>query len=395
MAAAMNETEEEECFMRKIFTITRKDEEDYVHESKMTKLDPDTRREVKYLVPHLYALFAVLKSDRVLAYGWNFNGELGIGHSNVQNFFEEMTEVRAMKIKKLAPAKSFGLVLTEEGKLLNWKADFSGRFPNASVSCVCCYCARGCANSISLCLQYPRPCLHSGIVDVVNGHQHSLALNAQGQILSWGFNTNGQLGRDFEVPLFCSTVKSQIGVIETLNGLVFAHIAAGFNSSAAITSDGRAYVWGGYDIFNLLREGVKKRSDFYPERVPLPPNVRARKAAVGLEHTLFLTTEGRIYVHDTSKGTRLIDTDGDLRFKHIMVTIGLALAWTANGDFYYWTDVGQDQPVEFERMRGNVERDGYKRYVRKPMKSPLTIFQLSRKNDQLVLPLLYLAEEKT
>ena len=119
------------------------------------------------------------------------------------------------------------------------------------------------------------------IVQIAAGHSHALARTADGKIYCWGRNDMGQLGlEDSFIDIYSmedmprvvpsnyfaseSDSKSQDGSSKIVK------IAAGWGRSAAITSDGRVYVWG-------------HRVSHIPKLVPMPNSVRATDVACGGE----------------------------------------------------------------------------------------------------------------
>lgn len=78
----------------------------------------------------------------------------------------------------------------------------------------------------------------TGVVQISIGTGHVLALTSTGQVLSWGANAYGALGRGprRERPL------DEPGQVEGLSDVV--QVAAGNGVSGAITRDGRVWVWG-------------------------------------------------------------------------------------------------------------------------------------------------------
>lgn len=74
------------------------------------------------------------------------------------------------------------------------------------------------------------------IIKVAAGYDHSLALTSDGKIYAWGNNYNGQLG------LGDTTARSTPTLI--ISDLVFTDIQCGYKFSVAITDDGSVYSWG-------------------------------------------------------------------------------------------------------------------------------------------------------
>ncbi|KAI4338869.1 hypothetical protein MLD38_023876 [Melastoma candidum] len=79
------------------------------------------------------------------------------------------------------------------------------------------------------------------IVQIATGGYHSLAMSDDGKVFSWGHGGHGQLGHS-------SLPESESGPlsIEALRNVHVVYIACGGSSSAAITEEGKLYMWGKY-----------------------------------------------------------------------------------------------------------------------------------------------------
>lgn len=76
------------------------------------------------------------------------------------------------------------------------------------------------------------------IVQIASGGYHSIALTDKGEVFTWGHGGHGQLGhsniQNQKVPLR----------IEALANEKVTYVACGGSSSAAITDEGKLYMWG-------------------------------------------------------------------------------------------------------------------------------------------------------
>jgi uncharacterized delta-60 repeat protein len=78
------------------------------------------------------------------------------------------------------------------------------------------------------------------IISVAGGGRHTLALTSEGKVYSWGANGSGQLGNGTT-----STTATSVPVAVTgLSTKIVTAIAAGYDHSLALCSDGALYAWG-------------------------------------------------------------------------------------------------------------------------------------------------------
>lgn len=115
------------------------------------------------------------------------------------------------------------------------------------------------------------------------GLRHSLVLNYDGRILSFGDNSFGQLGDGTNLNRSLPTELDYPSDVVS--------IAAGFWHSLAVTSDGTVYAWG-RNLYGQLGTGDTK-NESQPVLVPdLPP---VAKVAAGAHHSVALTMDGAVY----------------------------------------------------------------------------------------------------
>ena len=132
---------------------------------------------------------AIIKTGQLVAWGGtNSNGETTIPISDT------------MGISQIAAGDGFSLALKSDGRLIAWGKNDLGQ-TTVPVSAT------------------------TGITQIAAGDKHGLALRADGVVVAWGDNSLGQ-----------TTIP-----VSVTNAL---YIAANANSSAAVTRDGKLYVWG-------------------------------------------------------------------------------------------------------------------------------------------------------
>ncbi|XP_050204298.1 RCC1 domain-containing protein RUG3, mitochondrial [Mercurialis annua] len=142
----------------------------------------------------------------------------------------------------------FTMALTEEGQIWNWGANSNYEL--------------GRGDKLGGWKPQPIPSVEGvSFIQIASGGYHSLALTDEGKVLSWGFGGHGQLGhpsmQNQKVPL----------VIEALADQRVVYIACGGSTSAAVTDEGKLYMWGNGKDSQLGVPGL-------PELQPCPVEVK-------------------------------------------------------------------------------------------------------------------------
>lgn len=131
------------------------------------------------------------------------------------------------------------------------------------------------------------------------GSYHSIAVNSNGDLYSWGWNGQGQLGNgtntDSNVPLPVRAAGTPMA------GKKIVHVSTGGNfykgSSLALSSEGKVYSWGANDQ-GQLGNGTATNSNL-PVEVKTEGTPMAGKkiiqTAIGVTHSMALDSEGNIY----------------------------------------------------------------------------------------------------
>jgi len=122
--------------------------------------------------------------------------------------------------------------------------------------------------------------------DVAGGEAHSLAVTSAG-VFAWGANGSGQLGTG-------NNAGSRVPVpVEIPSGTVITAVAAGGEHSLALTSTGRVLAWGSNSAGQLGNPGVGESSNL-PVPVLLPPGATVTGIAAGGDHSLAVTSTGQV-----------------------------------------------------------------------------------------------------
>jgi alpha-tubulin suppressor-like RCC1 family protein len=132
--------------------------------------------------------------------------------------------------------------------------------------------------------------LTSGVLQVAAGGGHALAITTGGILWAWGANEHGQLGDSTE-----TARSTPVQVVTGQSG--FRQVAAGFDHSLALKSDGTVWAWGG-DNFGQLGIGVIASSR--PTPVEVPGLTGITRVAAGMWDSLALRSDGTVWAWGTS-----------------------------------------------------------------------------------------------
>jgi alpha-tubulin suppressor-like RCC1 family protein len=237
----------------------------------------------------------------VLSWGDNDLGYLGIGNStgpetcttNPCSTSPVQASLPAGAVAASVTSHHFSsLALTTSGSLLSWGLNNAGQLgigtttgPDSCASSVAC-------STTPVAVHMPAGTI---VTADATGHEFDLAVTNAGQVYAWGYNGKGQLGQG-------NTTDSDLPVLVPLpSGTRVVAVAAGHDTSYALTSSGAVYAWGlndrgqlgnGNDTGPTTCNSVPCATT--PVAVPLPAGTTVTALASGAEHVLALTSAGAI-----------------------------------------------------------------------------------------------------
>lgn len=133
----------------------------------------------------------------------------------------------------------------------------------------------------------PFPSGVTGWAKVYAGGSHVVAIGNDGNLYTWGLNTNGQLGNG-------TTTQSTSPIEITVPGVTsWKAVAAGDAMSFAIGSNDSLYSWG-YNNFGQLGDGTTTQRTS-PVTVQLPNGVLAKVVSAAGNSALAVGTDGNLY----------------------------------------------------------------------------------------------------
>jgi regulator of chromosome condensation len=183
------------------------------------------------------------------------------------------------------------------------------------------------------CIDVKRPRLNAnldadkvGVVQIVAGGMHNVALTHDNKILTWGVNDQGALGRDTTWdggvkdidaedsdsddddtgmnPKEVAPTEVDFSKTEIPEGTRWVDIAAGDSCSFALTDDGKVYGWGTFrsneGIFGFTHDTYIAHR---PLHIPELKNITSIKA--GANHALALDTKGAVFAWGSGQQNQL------------------------------------------------------------------------------------------
>uniref|UniRef100_A0A674HFI8 Regulator of chromosome condensation 1 n=1 Tax=Taeniopygia guttata TaxID=59729 RepID=A0A674HFI8_TAEGU len=206
---------------------------------------------------------------------------------------EESTEMKKVKDSKM-PAKRRMKILVPEGESTERKKVKVSHPSHCSQPGLVLTLGQGNVGQLGLgedIMERKKPALVTlpeMVVQVEAGGMHTVCLSQTGKIYTFGCNDEGALGRDTSA----EGSESSPGLVELQEKVV--QVSAGDSHTAALTEDGRVFVWGSFrdnnGVIGLL-EPMKTSS------VPLLLELNAPvvKVVSGNDHLVMLTVDGDLF----------------------------------------------------------------------------------------------------
>lgn len=237
----------------------------------------------------LWHSLAVRDDGTVWSWGSNALGQLGlkdVGQTATPGQVPDVEDIVAV-----SGGEGHSLALASDGTVYSWGLNTQGQL------------GQGKADPHS----YPPQQIPglTNIVAIASGYRHSMALQSNGIVWTWGFNATGQLGNGMVPDNGCQCTPIPMPIFG-LTGV--AAIAAGEHQALALKEDGTVYAWGdnGSEQLGVTGQAVVAA----PRLVPGLGDVTAiggggtHSLAVIPTHTLTITTVGPGTVQSSPAGAR-------------------------------------------------------------------------------------------
>jgi alpha-tubulin suppressor-like RCC1 family protein len=193
----------------------------------------------------------------------------------------------------------------------------------------------------------------SNVKAIASGSGHIVALKNDGTIWAWGGNQSGQLGNGQNVD--CKTPTQVSGLRDV------TAIAAGAFNTAAVKKDGTLWAWG-FNGKGQLGNGGNERSTI-PVRVSGIDDVHA--VAAGDWHVVALKHDGTVWAWGSNNVSQLGSSKASYSFSPVQVpglnnvaditaSVGHTIAIASNNTVWAWGDAGTGQWGNGMSLEGSV-----------------------------------------
>jgi alpha-tubulin suppressor-like RCC1 family protein len=228
----------------------------------------------------------VTASGQLYSFGYDATGQLGDGKTS----YEENPTPEAVTLPgatgppaQVAAGREFSLVLTATGQLYAFGGDSQGELGDGSEH----------YEGVSIPELITLPGATGPAVQIAAGEYHSLVATSTGQLYTFGNNHSGQLGKGTSDNSAHPTPEAV-----TLPGATgpVVQVAAGWESSLALTSTGQLYTFGNDEDGQLGNGEANGAPHPTPEAITLPGLTGSIvQIAAGKNHSLVLTSSGQLY----------------------------------------------------------------------------------------------------
>uniref|UniRef100_A0A8D1RVL6 HECT and RLD domain containing E3 ubiquitin protein ligase family member 6 n=1 Tax=Sus scrofa TaxID=9823 RepID=A0A8D1RVL6_PIG len=214
----------------------------------------------------------LLSNGAVQSCGDNSHGQLGRKGVQRGERPERIPALKTLPVRLVSCGKEHSLAVCHRGRVFAWGAGSEGQLGTGDFKEVNFIPKKITLTDIK-------------IIQVSCGHYHSLALSEDGQVFSWGKNSDGQLGLGKEVPSQASPQR-----VRSLEGIPLAQVAAGGAHSFALSLPGTSFGWGSNRAGQLALSGNNVPAQAYkPRSVGALKNLGVIYISCGYEHTAVLT----------------------------------------------------------------------------------------------------------
>ena len=163
--------------------------------------------------------------------------------------------------------------------------------------------------------------LGKSVSAIAAGWQHTVALTSDGEVFAWGDNTFGQLG---DGTTHYRTTPVAVNMSGALSGKTVIAIATGGVNTVALTADGRLFAWGS-NVYGQLGDGTTIHHRATPVAVIMSGALLGKTVtaiAAGRYHALALTSGGKLFAWGANGAGEL--GDGTTHNRRVPVAVNMS-----------------------------------------------------------------------
>nr|XP_048292637.1 probable E3 ubiquitin-protein ligase HERC6 isoform X2 [Myodes glareolus] len=228
----------------------------------------------------------LLSNHRVYSCGDNSLGQLGQKRKQNTERPEQVQSLATLHVDLVSCGKEHSIAVSHKGRVFAWGAGSNGQLGIGECKDI---------NLMPTKIEFPDDIK---IIQVSCGHYHSLALSEDGQVFSWGSNSQGQLGLGKNFSSQASPQK-----VKSLEGIPLAQVAAGGTHSFALSLTGTSFGWGSNSVGQLALSGEKAKVKIHkPYSIGALKSLGVVYISCGYEHTAVLTQDEKVFTFGDSSG---------------------------------------------------------------------------------------------
>ena len=215
-------------------------------------------------------------SGTLYAWGWNNYGQLGDGTTTEHNSPEAITLAPGVTPTAISAGLFHSLAIGSNRQLYAWGANnFFGELGDGTTT------EHNSPEAITLA---------PGVTPIAisAGGYYSLAIGSNRQLYAWGANVDGLLGDGTTTDHYTPEA-----ITLAAPGVTPIAISAGGDNSLAIGSNRKLYAWGS-NALGELGDGTTTEHNS-PEAITLAPGVTPTAISAGLNYSLAIGSNGKLY----------------------------------------------------------------------------------------------------
>ncbi|PKL30786.1 hypothetical protein CVV43_05370, partial [Candidatus Saccharibacteria bacterium HGW-Saccharibacteria-1] len=230
--------------------------------------------------------YALDSEGKIYSWGYNASGQLGNNSTTNSTIPVQVADsgvLSGIVVKSISAGDGFVLALGSDNKIYSWGLNSYGQLGDNST-----------ANRLAPVQVYSSGIiLNKNITEISAGGTHSLALDYDGKVYSWGRNNYGQIGDNTSTN---KLVPTAVDATSAIYNKTITSIAAGYSHNLIIDEKGSLYSWG-YNANGQLGNNSTANS-FVPVNVyssGVLNGVTIKKLFAGDNHTVVISADEKLY----------------------------------------------------------------------------------------------------